>query len=353
MNINSEYHDNIASVQQNTAHRLDRASQPHLFDRVSWMAGLHQYCLADARPLIVSAKITPQNSEKLDHAAEAWLFLVSDGLMRHRALANWYNFTFRPIFGQNPSEVEKLALLAAIADKLRRRSYRISIEPVPQEDESASLIERAFRQAGWLVFRTVCDQNHILHVKGRSFDEYWDSRPGQLRSTVRRKSKSSQVALRIETRYSDDAWNDYEKVYAKSWKPEEGNPDFLKALAQSESQSGCLRMGLAYLDGKPVAAQFWTVENGFALIHKLAHDEAALKASPGTLLSAALFQHVIDVDKVDLIDFGTGNDRYKMDWMEDVRDRYHLDMFWPHSPLSWPFIGKNWLSDLVARYRKA
>ena len=353
MNINSEYHDNIAAVQQNTAHRLDRASQPHLFDRIGWVAGLHQHCLANDKPLIVSAKIAEDASDKIDHAAEAWLFLVKDGLMRHRALANWYNFTFRPVFGQNLTEVEKLALLASIAVALRRKSYRISIEPVPQEDESASLIERAFCQAGWVVYRNICDQNHILQVNGRSFDEYWKSRPGQLRSTVRRKSKRNEVALRIETKYSDDAWADYEKVYAKSWKPDEGSPDFLKALAQSEGQSGCLRMGLAYVDGEPVAAQFWTVENGFALIHKLAHDEAALKASPGTLLSAALFQHVIDIDKVNLIDFGTGNDRYKVDWMEDVRQRYHLEMFWPHSPLSWPFIGKNWVSDLVARYRNA
>ena len=70
-----------------------------------------------------------------------------------------------------------------------------------------------------------------------------------------------------------------------------------------------MRIGLAYIDGQPVAAQFWTVENGTALIHKLAHDERHLAFSPGTLLSAALFQHVIDIDKVDEIDFGTGSER--------------------------------------------
>ena len=88
----------------------------------------------------------------------------------------------------------------------------------------------------------------------------------------------------------------------------------------------------------PVAAQFWTVENGTALIHKLAHDERHMQASPGTLLSAALFQHVIDVDHVNLIDFGTGNDAYKAEWMEDVRERYRLEMFWPNNPANWPYI---------------
>ena len=150
---------------------------------------------------------------------------------------------------------------------------------------------------------------------------------------------------------SEECWEDYLTVYRRSWKPEEGNPDFLKALAQQEAAAGCLRLGLAYIDGTPVAAQFWTRENGEALIHKLAHDERAIKSSPGTLLSAALFQHVIDVDKVDLIDFGTGNDRYKSDWMEEIRPRYRLDMFWPHNPMSWPYILKHWISGLVAGRR--
>ena len=31
-----------------------------------------------------------------------------------------------------------------------------------------------------------------------------------------------------------------------------------------------------------------------------------------------MFRHVIDVDGISRIDFGTGNDGYKRDWMEDV-----------------------------------
>src|SRR3546814_4203922 len=74
-------------------------------------------------------------------------------------------------------------------------------------------------------------------------------------------------------------------------------------------------MGVARIAGEPVAAQYWTVEDGTAFIHKLAHVEDSPKASPGTLLSAALFRHVIEVDRVARVDFGTGNDAYKRDWM--------------------------------------
>ena len=200
-----------------------------------------------------------------------------------------------------------------------------------------------------MVFKSKADDNHILQVKGRTFDQYWVDRPGQLRSTVRRKAKKNLVSTRIESEFSEESWQDYISVYERSWKPSEGNPEFLEDLARREAAAGCLRLGLAYIDGAPVAAQFWTVENGAALIHKLAHVEDATKSSPGTLLSVALFQHVIDIDHVDLIDFGTGNDGYKRDWMEDVRPRYRLELYWPNHPLSWFPIIKHHVSALVGR----
>lgn len=343
MHIKSEYHTNLLDAQCDSETMPGRGSQDALFDRLSWHRNLVKYCLDSSETLL---PFVSRND-----GAQCWLPLKKDRFFQYSALANWYNFTFRPIFSGADDEVTKLALLSHLAKKLTRKMHRITLSPVPDEDDSGTLTVRAFRQAGWVVIRQQCDENHILAVDGRSFDEYWKARPGQLRSTVKRKAKKNDVAIRIETEFTNECWADYIKVYQRSWKPEEGSPDFLKHLAQQEAKAGCLRLGLAYIDGKPVAAQLWTSENGIALIHKLAHDERALKASPGTLLSAALFQYVIDVDRVDLIDFGTGNDRYKSDWMEEIRPRYRLDMFWPHNPMSWPYIAKHWISGLVAKRR--
>src|SRR3546814_3591088 len=91
-----------------------------------------------------------------------------------------------------------------------------------------------------------------------------------------------------------------------------GHPALLRAFAEAEGAGGRLRMGIARIEGVPVAAQYWTVEDGTAFIHKLAHVEDSLKASPGTLLSAALFRHVIEIDGVKRVAFGTGNDAYKI-----------------------------------------
>ncbi len=334
----SEYHDNFLSVQDAARGKLDRENQPKLFDRLDWFDNLNRYALKGKELAILQASSS---------GTQAWMPLMVKKYRHLESLSNWYNFTWRPIFCGNYDEVTKLSLLRQIASLAKDSAYRISLSPVPDDESEARHITYAFKQAGWVVSKEECDINHILRLNGRSFDEYWRTRPGQLRSTVKRKSKKNIVSIRIETEFNEESWADYEHVYGKSWKPGEGNPEFLRQIAQQEADAGALRLGLAYIDGQCVAAQFWTVENGEALIHKLAHDEAHLSASPGTLLSAGLFQYVIDIDHVDLIDFGTGADKYKSDWMEEIRIRYRFDMFQPNIPLNWPRIAKHYLRRLA------
>jgi CelD/BcsL family acetyltransferase involved in cellulose biosynthesis len=338
--VKGEYHHNFLTAQAAAAGALDRDAQPSLFDRIDWLESLHRMALRDRAPLLLRAS---------DGTAEAWLPLMQAARGHYAALANWYNFHWRPIFANAGDEVTKLALLREIAAQAQGQARRLTLSPLPDEDHSATLIANAFTQAGWRVFREPCDENHYLDVKGRSFDSYWEARPSRLKNTVKRKGKSGAVTIRIERAFNAESWADYERVYARSWKPHEGSPDFLRQLAERESIAGALRLGLAYIDGLPVAAQFWTVENGSALIHKLAHDERHMAASPGTLLSAALFQHVIDIDHVDLIDFGTGSDAYKTEWMEAVRPRYRLELFWPNHPANWPHIALRQFRDYRAQ----
>ena len=335
--VKGEYHDNFLTAQAAARGRLDRDVQKSLFDRLDWLDALHRMALRDKAPLLLRAH---------DGDADVWLPLMQLTGGQYGALANWYNFTWRPIFGGAYDEVTRLALLRQLAATARDHSRRLTLSPLPDEDHAASELATAFEQAGWVVERTECDENHYLCLNGRSFDQYWETRPGQLKNTVKRKGKKGIVSTRIETAFSQSSWRDYEKVYARSWKPHEGSPDFLRLIAEQESEAGALRLGLAYIDGQPVAAQYWTVENGAALIHKLAHDERHLSSSPGTLLSAALFQHVIDIDKVDEIDFGTGSDGYKREWMEDIRPRYRLDMFWPNHVANWPVIARHHLRQM-------
>src|SRR5690606_34695968 len=240
-------------------------------------------------------------------------------------------------------------LLDRLARDLKRRASRIELSKLPDEDGTASRLESSMRRAGWLVLRETCDSNHVLPVEGRSYAEYLAARPGPLRTTLKRKARK--VSVEILTNFHNDAWTSYQAVYAQSWKPEEGDPELLRRFAEAEGSAGRLRLGLARHDGEVVAAQIWTVEDGTAYIHKLAHLERAKPLSAGTTLTAALFEHVIDRDEVSLVDFGTGNDPYKRDWMEQVRPRFRLTCWRRSDPRNWPAIGKAALRTLVSRVR--
>ena len=263
---------------------------------------------------------------------------------RIEALANWYSFRVAPLVSHG---ADRDAMLAALARALAAQAPCVTLAPLPDEHGEASALERAFRTSGWFTVRERCDSNHVLEVQGRSFAAYIASRPGPLRSTLKR--KAGKVAINLFSDFDEDAWSHYEHIYGLSWKPAEGSPAFLRRFASEEGAAGRLRFGLASVDGKPVAAQFWTVEGGTAFIHKLAHDEAARAFSPGTALTAALFEQVIDRDGVNLVDFGTGNDAYKRDWMEEVRPRYRIDAFRPLWPGNWPAMAKALLRSRSAR----
>jgi len=316
------YHRDVKEVQSDAAlaHLLSDACQRAPFDRLAWWEGLARDC--GMEPVIAVAQ---------DGDAAAVLALREDGVGALAALSNWYTFRFRPI-------VSDERLLTPLARDLARRARRVTLAGVPDEDGSATALEQAFRAAGWVVRREPCDLNHYLAVGGRDYESYLASRPGKLRTTLKR--KSGKVETQVLTAFDESAWAAYESIYAESWKPEEGSPAFLRVFAQGEGAAGRLRLGVASAQGEAIAAQMWTVEGGCAFIHKLAYREAAKPLSPGSVLTAALMRHVIDLDHVAEIDFGTGDDPYKRDWMESERPRFRLTMLRPWHPANWAELAK-------------
>ena len=322
--IAASYHDRV-NVLQGMA---PKDASP--FDRPEWYA-----LLAEAKP--------PLLAMASDGDKKAALALTrANG--RLEPLNHWYSFTWRQLA---PRDAGGDRLLASLATDLKTHTARVTLSPVPDEDGSASRLETAFRTAGWIVHREQCDENHILPVRGRTFAEYWAERPGRMRTTLKRKAKK--VDVELLTRFDGAAWAAYEEIYAHSWKPAEDTPSILRAFAQAEGEAGRIRLAIARHAGRPVAAQFWTVENGIAYIHKLAHLEETSNLSAGTTLSAALFEHVIDIDGVHLVDFGTGNDRYKADWMEKVRPRFLLDCLDSRQPRAWPPLIKRSVRQILTR----
>jgi hypothetical protein len=329
--VNIEYHDDLKEVQSDAglARLLSDAEQSAPFDRLDWWRLLAEHC-----------GLQPRLAVARNGAGYAVLALAGSGAHLTQ-LSNWYTFRYRPIVSP-----EARHLLAPLARDLARQARRLTLAGLPSEDADA--LAAAFRQAGWLVHREQSDVNHVLTLAGRDYETYLTGRPGKLRTTLKR--KSGKVATQVLTRFDPDLWAAYEAIYAESWKPEEGSPAFLRAFAQAEGEAGRLRLAIAHApEGEAIAAQMWTVEGGTAFIHKLAHRESAKPLSPGSVLSAALFRHVIDVDHVAMVDFGTGDDPYKRDWMEEVRPRWRLDLIRPQAPANWPLLARKAAQKLAAR----
>lgn len=331
--ISVDYHDDLKEVQGDAvlAALLNAPQAAAPFDRLAWWQGLVDCC--DLLPLIAVVRDGPHR---------AVMPLLRRGRQVH-CLANWYSFRVAPLFSDGAN---RSALLAALAADLAGQTPHLVLSPLPDEHGEATAIAAALRQTGWTTFVERCDTNHVLTVRGRSFTDYLDTRAGPLRTTLKR--KAGKVEVTIETAFNAASWDCYAEIYANSWKGEEGCPGFLRAFAEQEGAAGRLRLAIARAEGRPVAAQFWTVEGKTALIHKLAHLEDAKALSPGTTLTAALLERVIDHDKVELVDFGTGNDAYKRDWMEEVRPRYRIEAFRGKWPGTWPAIARKVLHRVAA-----
>ena len=310
----------IDSLARDAAGMLDRPFQCGHYDRIDWLALTARHLWPDTPIAIASARIGP-------HAM--WLPLRDIGAGRARSLASWYTLAFAPVATPGCPQDARTALLTAIVGEVTRRFGALTLWPL--EPGVSAELQTAFRSKGWIAIERVEAAHWVAHTAGLDFDAYWARRGSKLRNTVRRRAKNSPVATMIFDGFDAEAWAAYESVYAGSWKPNEGSPAFVRAFAEQEGAAGTLRLGIALRDDRPVAAQFWTVENGVATIHKLAHLESERANSPGTLLSHAMFRQVLDHDQPDLIDYGNGDEGYKAEWMDERRVRTRLRLFNPYS----------------------
>ncbi len=260
-------------------------------------------------------------------------------LRKLEALANYYSCFYAPHLAVSAGESGGIlqALALAIA---KEKPHWDAVEVKPMDGDSRDFRElvRAFKVAGFVVQTYFSFGNWYLPVNGRSFAEYSETLPSMLKNTLSRKrkklEKSGRAKMEIVTgeRGLDAGIDAYMKVYLSSWKQPEAYPQFVPGLIRMCAAMGALRLGILCVDGEPAAAQLWIVHHGKALIYKLAYDERFADLSVGTILSATLFQHALDVDKVTEVDYLSGDDGYKKDWMSQRRERWGILALNPRTP---------------------
>jgi hypothetical protein len=223
-------------------------------------------------------------------------------------------------------------LTAVLSEMLSERPQWdcLRLSELDPRDPSYAALAGVLRRAGLLVEYSFSSGTWYEETAGLSFTDYVAARPSQLRNTWRRKRRSLERSARLTTCFFgqdigiDQAINDYEMIYAASWKPPEFFPDFVPALIRLAAELEALRLGIYYLGEIPAAAQFWIVWNRRAVICKLAHDKRFDELSLGTLLTMDMFERVLAEDRPCEISLGRGDDPYKKMWLPKRRERWGI-----------------------------
>jgi hypothetical protein len=270
----------------------------------------------------------PDAAQALLATDEAALLLLLRQAGQTSALTTPYTLAWRP-----------LPAPGADADSLRRAGRALGralgfgpplrLDALDPRAPGLDPLLAGFRAAGRVALRYDHFGNwHEAVAPGLPWDAYLAARPPALRTTIGRKLNRARRTLRFEHVAAPGAALEagidaYEAVRAASWKPHEPFPDFDRALMRAAAAEGTLRLGVlrAATDGKPVAAQYWIRSGGTAAVLKLAHDQAARDASPGTVLTAMMIRLLIEEGGLTELDFGRGDDDYKQLWVGSRRQR--------------------------------
>lgn len=256
------------------------------------------------------------------------------------SLANYYTMRWAPL--ANPpdslSAPPGAAWWPAVAQALLGRGAAlIRLEPIEPDAAWLGPLCDALRGAGAAVEQDAAFANWRANVTGQNFDDYFAQRPARVRNTWRRKARAlarqGAVAITVfddEARL-DEATRIYQHIYAQSWKPAEAHGEFIPGLIQLAAREQGLRLGVLSLAGRPIAVQLWLRDGAHSTIYKLAQDPAFDRYSPGLQLLVAMIRHAIEVDRIDWIDFGSGDDAYKCDWMTERRDMLRISAWNRHT----------------------
>ena len=246
------------------------------------------------------------------------------------ALSNFYSTLWSPALALDTVGIDLVPLVKAVRHE-GGHPPSLHFGPMDPESRGYRMLRKGLRASGYAVFEYFAHGNWYLPVQG-DWNRYLAGLHGSVRSTIKRMHKrllAEGARIEIVTADADlpRAMAAYEQVYAGSWKKPEPVADFMPELARLCSRRGWLRLGIVWLEERPIAAQLWIVSNGRAAIYKVAYDETFKHYAVGTVLTAVLMEHVIDVDRVGEVDYLIGDDEYKKRWMTHRRERVGIAAF--------------------------
>jgi CelD/BcsL family acetyltransferase involved in cellulose biosynthesis len=281
------------------------------------------------------------------------LRLTTKGWVRTvESLSNYYTSLYTPLASKD-SDPFVLRHLLASATRDHGGAHVMRFAPMDPESVAYKGILNELRAIGWIPFRFFSFGNWFLKIEG-GWEDYLRKRSANLRSSIKRRNREFVAqggALEIVSGSEslEAAIATFQEVYSASWKKPEPYPEFVSSLIRMLAAKGMLRLGIARLQGRPIAAQLWITGQCKASIYKVAYHHAYASLSPGTVLTSYMLRHVIDQDSVREVDFLIGDDEYKKIWMSHRRERWGIVAFNPRTVIGCILL----LKEVAGRTAKA
>jgi len=298
---------------------FEQAEKGSVFFSRPWFECLSAVERHDRQTMVLACVVT-------DNTVLAILPLMENAGNTWHSLIHKYTANYSLLLADD----DQSQVLTCLAQGLSQLPFNgLILEPIIDEDNQIGALRRAMEMAGFRCDRYFRDYNWIYRVQESSYEDYMAARPATLRNTISRKKRKLEREHGYDIRlFTGDevpqAMGDYYTVYTASWKQNEQNADFVDNVVAAFSRVGWNRLAVLYIKGQPVAAQLWFVQHARASIFRLAYDKVWKRYSPGSILTSFLMRHVIDTDGVREIDFLSGNDAYKQDWMSERRECFAL-----------------------------
>ncbi len=309
------YHT-IKEIPSSASSLFKQYEERSLFLGKHWIELLEQYFLSPQKSLFI---VVFDDS----HQAIVLILLQQIHSRELTTVSNFYTACFSPFIRKNLSENNILQAYSLLINDylLANHICTLEIKPVLLHSIENDLLIQALRQHHFIIDCYDFFGNWSYALNGLNYQQYYNQRPSKLKNTIKRKtnklSKTNAYNIQIYSHLEEIQAHikEYEHIYRLSWKTEETSTEFIRQFMLDYAATGHSRLAIAYINGHAAATQFWLVHNNSALIYKLAYDPRYKDFSIGSILTTHIMKYVIDIDGVKKLDYLTGDDAYKQDWM--------------------------------------
>lgn len=233
--------------------------------------------------------------------------------------------------------VEPERAVDAIGEWLLENSKSLDVLRISPLDPAlpfTGLVLSAVRRSGYWTQLYHHAASRYAVVAGLTFAQYVAQRPRALRESLDLNTRLLMQGGRGEFHFPctpelvEDAWDSVRYLIDRA--PEGDAPDsidYLRAVVDTASASGVLRLGIFSLDGLPVAIQLWVISERVAHCLRIWSAQTQRAFPIDDVLTQMITLCLIDGDHVDELEFGDVSEAFAADWAPMARNRIGLAAF--------------------------